>query len=247
MNKITRHQYAVEHLYLVHFLLIGWLSWFSAAVRDGAVRSLSFWRQNPLDSRIDLDRFRFALALVALSSFSVGTHAAQSVPYADFSKQGECTSYGYHGPEAGLQADFEAFWNAHALCNGWDFGTINATVNFSANTITWGWSNPRPPFESPTATASYTEYFAPPPPDCKEAVGNPCDPATGAKYQTETDHLGHDGLPTITRSYNSLSVGTGRPVLGAGWTSSLGSRRLGISGSYVTVYREDGVGSCLLA
>ncbi len=51
-----------------------------------------------------------------------------------------------------------------------------------------------------------------------EKRGNPCDPATGNKYQSEVDIPSSDNVPGFTRSYNSqfpYDVG-----IGFGWTSS---------------------------
>ena len=54
--------------------------------------------------------------------------------------------------------------------------------------------------------------------------GNPCDPATGNKYQREEDIRAGDGSLSLTRSYNSqLDANLG---FGFGWTSSLSSKRL---------------------
>lgn len=57
------------------------------------------------------------------------------------------------------------------------------------------------------------------PKDCPadNPVGNPCNPATGNKYQTDEDGRNAEGVPNIRRNYNSLmSADVG---LGYGWIS----------------------------
>ena len=58
--------------------------------------------------------------------------------------------------------------------------------------------------------------------DCGK--GNPCDPATGNKYQSENDIRGGEASLTLTRSYNSQF--TANLGFGFGWTSTLSSKRL---------------------
>ncbi len=70
-------------------------------------------------------------------------------------------------------------------------------------------------------------------------IGNPCNPATGNKYQTEEDYRSADGSLSYVRSYNSQSnQGMG---LGFKWVSPL-HKRLEISGSAVQIRRPDGYG-----
>lgn len=98
----------------------------------------------------------------------------------------------------------------------------------------------------PNNQISTTQYFVycpdgppPPPMDCSKARGNPCDSATGNKYEIETDYRGQ-GVPSFTRSYNSLLVGSGSSELAAGWALSLNVRRISVNGAEVTLYLPDG-------
>lgn len=50
--------------------------------------------------------------------------------------------------------------------------------------------------------------------DC-DGEGNPCNPASGNKYQTEEDYRSYDGRLELVRSYNSLSPTDG--PFGYGW------------------------------
>lgn len=72
-----------------------------------------------------------------------------------------------------------------------------------------------------------------------EPVGNPCSPATGNKYQAETDYAASGGGMAFTRHYNSL--GSQDLRLGFGWTSSF-QKRLETFGSSLIVRRADGRG-----
>ncbi len=73
---------------------------------------------------------------------------------------------------------------------------------------------------------------------CSETAGNPCNAATGNKYQRETD-LGPDGVvPGVIRAYNSAAVAVDMG-LGAGWTAGF-LRRLEISEGAVTIVEGDG-------
>lgn len=68
-------------------------------------------------------------------------------------------------------------------------------------------------------------------------VGNPCNPATGNKYQAEYDYQSFNGTRFIARHYNSrLGKDLG---LGFGWTSFL-SKQLTITGTLIFVHRPDG-------
>lgn len=72
-------------------------------------------------------------------------------------------------------------------------------------------------------------------PECPEA--NPCNPATGNKYQEEVDFTGTDLVPGFTRHYNHMA---GTDVgLGVGWTSNC-HKRLRLDGDKLTVIRADG-------
>ena len=65
-------------------------------------------------------------------------------------------------------------------------------------------------------------------------VGNPCHAGTGNKYEAETDF---DGVPGLTRSYNSKGQ---RDVgFGMGWTSNL-HKSLGVLGNSLLVHDADG-------
>jgi YD repeat-containing protein len=71
------------------------------------------------------------------------------------------------------------------------------------------------------------------------AVGNPCDAATGNKYQSEDDYRSGDGLLRFTRHYNSaLGQDAG---LGVGWTSSVHTG-LELSGTDVVIRQSSGRG-----
>ncbi|MGD2119804.1 MAG: DUF6531 domain-containing protein, partial [Chromatiales bacterium] len=55
-----------------------------------------------------------------------------------------------------------------------------------------------------------------------DCVGNPCNPATGAKYLTETDfESGFDAVFVFKRYYNSHSLPRVRDFIGTGWRHSL--------------------------
>lgn len=75
------------------------------------------------------------------------------------------------------------------------------------------------------------------PPSC--SIGNPCNPATGNKYQTETDYRSPDGTLNFTRAYNS-----GAPQdrgLGVGW-STPARAQVEITSTRVIAWRGDGRG-----
>src|SRR3954451_17034664 len=56
-------------------------------------------------------------------------------------------------------------------------------------------------------------------------VGNPINPATGNKYQEESDYIGAGPFPlSFVRSYNSRTAGYLDVGFGAGWTSNLHAR-----------------------
>jgi hypothetical protein len=76
-------------------------------------------------------------------------------PTVSFSVQGTCNFYSYDGPEAGLRADFLAFWSAHSACPGFDCMGITVTQNQVANTLTWTWQ------QCGTATQLYQETPCP--------------------------------------------------------------------------------------
>ncbi len=70
-----------------------------------------------------------------------------------------------------------------------------------------------------------------------EGIGNPCNPATGNKYQKEEDYRNSDGSLILARHYNSLLATDAG--LGFGWTSIF-HRRLEINGSTIRVRQADG-------
>jgi RHS repeat-associated protein len=73
----------------------------------------------------------------------------------------------------------------------------------------------------------------------KACVSNPCDAATGNKYQPETDFDGREGINSFTRNYNSqLGKDLG---FGFGWTT-FSSKRLEVFGSNVQVRYDTGRG-----
>lgn len=70
------------------------------------------------------------------------------------------------------------------------------------------------------------------------STGNPCDAATGNKFEAQVDFSGGNGIPSFVRYYNSLnfsSVG-----LGIGWTHSY-SKKIAFdqANKKITVTRED--------
>ena len=68
-------------------------------------------------------------------------------------------------------------------------------------------------------------------------AGNPCDIATGNKYQEETDFSGDKLIPGFTRHYNHM--GGTDAGLGVGWTSDY-HQKLRLNGNKLTVVRADG-------
>lgn len=70
--------------------------------------------------------------------------------------------------------------------------------------------------------------------------GNPCNPATGNKYQPEPDYVAGDGVPTIVRHYNSQLVSKDYG-LGFGWTW-LAVKKLELYGTILQVREADGRG-----
>jgi YD repeat-containing protein len=70
--------------------------------------------------------------------------------------------------------------------------------------------------------------------------GNPCNASNGNKYQTESDYVGGDGVPSITRHYNCLLEGKDYG-LGFGWTW-MAVRKLEIYGTLIQVREGDGRG-----
>ena len=68
-------------------------------------------------------------------------------------------------------------------------------------------------------------------------LGNPCNPATGNKYQTERDYADKNGTLSVTRSYNSdFTTDLG---FGQGWTAGI-LKSLGINSDEVFVRRGSG-------
>ena len=85
-------------------------------------------------------------------------------------------------------------------------------------------------------------YIPPPPPSEKTlgpqncSVGNPCNPATGNKYQTETDYVSAASTPVILRNYNS-QLANQMYGLGHGWTSMF-NHRIDINGTATIMVRQ---------
>ena len=73
---------------------------------------------------------------------------------------------------------------------------------------------------------------------CRSADTNPCDAATGNKYQVETDYLSADGQLRLIRHYNSFSR-KGFRRFGPNWTDNY-ARRLGILEESVRAERPSG-------
>jgi len=75
---------------------------------------------------------------------------------------------------------------------------------------------------------------------CKtHQVGNPCEPATGNKYQEEEDFRNGDGLLRFSRAYNSLLGKDGS--IGFGWSSTYHAQ-LELGSAELLVRRGDGRG-----
>jgi RHS repeat-associated protein len=70
-------------------------------------------------------------------------------------------------------------------------------------------------------------------------IGNPCDAATGNKFEAQIDFSGGNGIPSFVRYYNSLNFST--VGLGVGWTHSF-SKKIAFdqANRKITVTREDG-------
>jgi YD repeat-containing protein len=73
---------------------------------------------------------------------------------------------------------------------------------------------------------------------CRSADTNPCDVATGNKYQVETDYVSADGQLKLVRHYNSFAR-KGFSRFGPSWTDTY-ARRLGILADSVRAERPDG-------
>lgn len=72
-------------------------------------------------------------------------------------------------------------------------------------------------------------------PECP--VANPCNPASGNKYQEEIDFSGSEFIPDFVRHYNHMG---GTDVgLGVGWTTRY-HKRLRLDGTKLSVIRADG-------
>jgi len=77
--------------------------------------------------------------------------------------------------------------------------------------------------------------------DPNRSAGNPCDAATGEKYEVARDYAGGDGVPSLSRHYNSAE--TQDVGLGVGWTSNLHKRlEIAGTGTEMIVRRADGRG-----
>ena len=120
---------------------------------------------------------------------------------------------------------------------GYEF---DATVDLCAGTGAEpdpgaGYPNPLPPPPDPNDPTLEEEK------GCNaEGVGNPCNPATGNKYQREVDYLNAGTGLAVIRSYNSQTkVNTG---FGVGWSGLVKSRlEIGLGG-YVVLRESDGRG-----
>jgi len=110
----------------------------------------------------------------------------------------------------------------------------------------------------PTACPAGTQYTGPDPGSCQPLiqpkdlgsscknpvsalpqVGNPCNAATGNKYQPETDTLGNG--TALTRHYNSLAANADGS-LGYGWTTSALRRLQLTDATHLLVSQSDGRG-----
>ena len=72
----------------------------------------------------------------------------------------------------------------------------------------------------------------------EECIGNPCDPATGNKYQAETDYAARAGIPGFVRRYNSNAADVDMG-LGFGWSGPT-LQRLATDGSVMLVRQRSG-------
>ncbi len=98
-----------------------------------------------------------------------------------------------------------------------------------------GGCKPQPPGPIPSEQTRAEKNLG----DPKCGAGNPCNVATGNKYQAEPDYQGTEGVPSFIRHYNSLidkDFG-----LGHGWIIP-SHKRLEISGSNIQVREGDGRG-----
>lgn len=79
------------------------------------------------------------------------------------------------------------------------------------------------------------------PTDCNASAGNPCNAATGNKFQTETDYRSSDAGSSLVRYYNSQL--SGDLNFGVNWTSSFLGKHIDTSQApRVGVFRADGRG-----
>jgi len=82
------------------------------------------------------------------------------------------------------------------------------------------------PDKRPCPTESSPDKDGSPDPGSSSARGNPCDAATGNKFQTESDETSATGGIPILRTYNSRLGGD--VGFGFGWTSSIQDTRLAV-------------------
>jgi len=73
------------------------------------------------------------------------------------------------------------------------------------------------------------------------AYGNPCDAATGHKYQTETDYRGAKGALKLNRHYNSNNAAKDSSF-GFGWSSMFSHRRIEAADPYLQLWEGTGRG-----
>ncbi|GEM_PF-973907 len=149
---------------------------------------------------------------------------------------------GPSGDLHGVACNFEAdtFYNADGTGQ-----LITGHVSFYY-TFWVDWTAPCPSGTGPDPDTGACAPVAPPPAPLPEPLGppaqctgNPCDPATGNKYQNETDFQAGEGLASFTRNYNSqLSKDVS---FGFGWTA-LTLKRLEISGTNIQVRYDTGKG-----
>ena len=75
---------------------------------------------------------------------------------------------------------------------------------------------------------------------CAELEGNPINPATGNKFQVETDYAGvGPSALTFVRYYNSFAPDARRPGFSEGWTHTYSARLIRDDGNIVAI-RPDG-------
>ncbi|MCG7923069.1 MAG: DUF6531 domain-containing protein [Candidatus Thiodiazotropha lotti] len=84
------------------------------------------------------------------------------------------------------------------------------------------------------ATPNYYSTFKPT--NCPEE-GNPCSPASGNKFETETDYSSTDGSLKVERYYSSQGIGDGFDQLGPQWRHNYARRIDGYQAPAYTAYQ----------